>query len=303
MKCLLAIVSVAIVFPPVYAFADCKTELSAVKEAMRAAGPLRRETQQYVDGKHVNTTVTDFSPPDQLQVITTAKGGSLITTVIVSGDKSWSVIKQDGKEIAPPNEFKSGYLEEFSRYRLPEYQVTDCRTEGTDTLHLSWKGEYSQGTLFTDALAVASTHILKSVKARLVHRDGSEEPIEDSVFGPIAAFAAKPLIDAMLAESKPKYVKSGDVDSPVPIPSNAEKVTFDKEANSLSFASPQKVPELAEFYRTKFKAMGWTEKPANFDDKDMNSEFDSPDSQWLQIDIKASGAGAFVQVDGPYPRN
>lgn len=303
MKCLPAILSAVILFAPAHAFADCKSELIAVKEAMRAAGPLRRETQQYVDGKQVNTTVTDFSPPDQLQSTTTAKAGRLVTTVIVSGDRSWSVIKQDGKDNAPPAEFKSGFLQEFAKYRLPDEPVTDCKIEGGDTLHLSWKGEYSQGTLFTDLLAVASSHKLKSVKARLTHKDGSVEPIEESVFGPIAAFAAKPLIDAMLEESKPKYVKPGDVDSPIPIPPDAEKVTFDKEAKSLSFSSPQKVSELADFYRTKFRAMGWTEKPATFDDKSMNSEFDSADSQWLQIDMKASTAGTVVQIDGPYPKN
>lgn len=178
------------------AFADCKGDLAAVVDATQAAGAMRMESQFSRDGKSVHQTISEFSPPDQLRQTTTTTNGQRVTTVIVSGLKSWFIVKLAGEPEPPAKEFKSGHVEEFTKWKLPKEPIAECKTEvssdKSEVVHFKWKQVGQGASLLTDALADSKTHILRSVTSHLVRDNGSVDSEEESIFRPIPSFIVKP---------------------------------------------------------------------------------------------------------------
>ena len=101
----------------------------------------------------------------------------------------------------------------------------------------------------------------------------------------------------------PDYTKPEDVKSPVPFPADAKDITFSAPAHLLRYTTPQNLAQMTDFYRAKFKDMGWGEKNRKAKDQHYEAEFDSANSEWVQIELEAEDAGTKVTANGPYTRN
>lgn len=102
--------------------------------------------------------------------------------------------------------------------------------------------------------------------------------------------------------SGPAFTKPKDVKSPVPYPADAVEITDSPPAHLLRYSTPQKLAQMIEFYRDKFKGMGWKEKSFKANDARMSAEYDSPKSEWVSIDMEATETGTRVTANGPYVR-
>ena len=147
MKTIVAILLCSLTIYSLPAMADCTGEVTAVLDAMRAAGPIRREMEFYREGTLETKTVSDFSPPDQLIETANSVQGNYLSTVSVSGKTAWSAMKHAGDPDQPIQEFDgSAYIEEAKTFRMPPYPITECPIDDGE-LQLVWTasdGERSQ---------------------------------------------------------------------------------------------------------------------------------------------------------------
>lgn len=301
MRAFFALFLISLALPAMPVRADCKDEINAVLEAMRAAGPMRRESNFYLDGQLINKTISDFNPPDQLQE--TAQSDP-VTIVIVSGKTAWSIIKKKGQPDQPATEFDGSlFLKEAAKYQLPEdLPVVDCKTDGAGLLQIVWRNSDGKKTLEVTAQADAKTHLLKSIDSLLTRKDGSVESDKKSSFTPIAAFSVKPPANAVKYEGGPTYAKLSDVDPAIPMPADADKITYSKEAHLVRYSSPQKLAALTEFYRSKYQAMGWKEDFTKSKDTSFETQFINDKKDWIRLQLEGADQVTNVTLNGPYAR-
>lgn len=306
MKAFCALVLISLTLPALQAKAepakaDCKSEIIAVLDAMRAAGPMRRQSQFYLEGKLINKTVSDFNPPDQLHE--TAQSDP-VSIVIVSGKTAWSIIKRKGQPDQPATQFDGSlFLIDAAKYQLPEdLPLVDCKTDDAGLMQIVWTKSDGKKTLEVTAQADAKTHMLKSVDSQLTRKDGSIESDKKSSFTPIAAFTVMPPENSVKYNGGPTYAKLSDVDPAIPMPPDADKITYSKPAHLVRYSSPQKLAALMEFYRNKYQAMGWKEEYTKSKDTSFETQFVNDKKDWVRLQLDGGDQVTNVTLNGPYER-
>ena len=87
--------------------------------------------------------------------------------------------------------------------------------------------------------------------------------------------------------------------SPLPVPAGATSVSFDGEKGELKFESTTGVPEIAGFYRTNLKKLGWQERPSVINGPGMVALDLSRGGKRLHVTIMQMGARTNVRAYGP----
>jgi hypothetical protein len=87
--------------------------------------------------------------------------------------------------------------------------------------------------------------------------------------------------------------------SPLPVPAGASSVSFDGEKGELKFESTTGVPEIAGFYRTNLKKLGWRERPSVINGPSMVALDLSRGGKRLHVTIMQMGARTNVRAYGP----
>ena len=106
----------------------------------------------------------------------------------------------------------------------------------------------------------------------------------------------------MKLDSGPKYAKLGDVDPIIPMPPDAAKIRYSKGID-LRFETPQTLSTLVDFYRGKYKSMGWKEEDASLKKHYFEARFRDAQVGWVMFEAQERDGATQVFVGGPYPNN
>ncbi len=90
-----------------------------------------------------------------------------------------------------------------------------------------------------------------------------------------------------------------DSKTPVPLPENAEGVTFEGGDGRLEFSSASSVKALSSFYRTALKSSGWKEQPSVINQPNMAVMTFSKGGKSISMTVMQMGAKVNVRADGP----
>ncbi len=284
------------------ALADCQSEVATVLSAMANAGPMRRQSKKIYKGAYDGTVTRDYSPPGQVQETSDSGNGELKSTVLVSGTKGWSIIKDVNKPQQSVYEMDApDFVADTLTFRLPPDPVSECTVVG-DELQLIWKAEGGSQSRVITALADSKTHLLKSMDGIIKRKDGTIEAEEHATYSKIAAFAVTPPKNAVKPQSGPDYAKASDVDPIIPMPPDADNIRYMKGIE-VSYSSPQKLAALVEFYRNKYKVADWKEEDTKQSDTVFFARFRHATLGWVQVDIKAGDSATDVRISGPNANN
>ena len=206
--------------------------------------------------------------------------------------------------MGPATEFDgSSFLVEAAKYQLPEdLALADCKTDDAGLLQIVWRKSDGNKTLEVTAQADAKTHMLKLVDSLLTRKDGSIESDKQSSFTPIAAFTVKPPENSVKFNGGPTYAKLSDVDPAIPMPPDADKITYSKPAHLVRYSSPQKLAALTEFYRNNYQTMGWKEQYTKLKDTSFETQFINDKKDWVRLQLESADQVTNVTLNGPYER-
>lgn len=217
MKTITTIVILSLALTTLPAWADCQDDVTAVLTAMRAAGPMCRESKYFFDGEYDHTVTRDFSPPNQVRETPDSKDGTVFSTVLVSGKTDWSTIKNsDMPDLLIYELDGSGWIDETLQFRLPPVPVTECLSAGGE-LQLIWKSDNEVITAWADA----TTHLLKTLDSIVKREDGTTDSEEHAKYSSIATFTVSAPQGDVKQESGPEYANISDVDPILPMPPDA----------------------------------------------------------------------------------
>jgi len=138
-------------------------------------------------------------------------------------------------------------------------------TEQTATLKLSRTYDLTTVSLVTQ---MTETALAARAKAK---READQKFLRDAeatAMQVIAADAARRAAQAANLSDAPLRPLANS-STPVPMPENAEEVTFDGSDGRLQFKSASSVKAIAAFYRTALKAQGWNERPSVINNANM----------------------------------
>ena len=86
-------------------------------------------------------------------------------------------------------------------------------------------------------------------------------------------------------DSGPKYAKVDYVDPAIPMPPDAAKIRYSKGI-ALNFETPQRLSTLVDFYREKYKSMGWKVEDARLKAHYFESKFSDAQAGWVIFEAK-----------------
>lgn len=89
-----------------------------------------------------------------------------------------------------------------------------------------------------------------------------------------------------------------DGKAPVPLPENAEAVTFEGGAGRLEFSSASSVKALSTFYRSALKSAGWKELPSVINQPNMAVMSFSRGGKSISMTVMQMGPKVTVRADG-----
>ncbi|MDA9546005.1 hypothetical protein ACM43_16570 [Bradyrhizobium sp. CCBAU 45321] len=89
-----------------------------------------------------------------------------------------------------------------------------------------------------------------------------------------------------------------DSKTPVPLPENAETVTFEGGDGHLEFSSASSVKALSSFYRTALKSSGWKEQPSVINQPNMAVMAFSKGGKSISMTVMQMGPKVNVRADG-----
>ncbi|WP_025033214.1 hypothetical protein [Bradyrhizobium sp. DOA9] len=89
-----------------------------------------------------------------------------------------------------------------------------------------------------------------------------------------------------------------DSKTPVPLPENAEGVTFEGGDGHLEFSSTASVKALSSFYRTALKSSGWKEQPSVINQPNMAVMAFSKAGKSISMTVMQMGPKVNVRADG-----
>ena len=89
-----------------------------------------------------------------------------------------------------------------------------------------------------------------------------------------------------------------DSKTPVPLPENAEGVTFEGGDGRLEFSSASSVQALSSFYRTALKSSGWKERPSVINQPNMAVMAFSKGGKSISMTVMQMGPKVNVRADG-----
>ncbi|QIO30873.1 hypothetical protein [Bradyrhizobium sp. 1(2017)] len=89
-----------------------------------------------------------------------------------------------------------------------------------------------------------------------------------------------------------------DSKTPVPLPENAEGVTFEGGDGRLEFSSASSVKALSSFYRTALKGSGWKEQPSVINQPNMAVMAFSKGGKSISMTVMQMGPKVNVRADG-----
>jgi hypothetical protein len=184
---------------------------------------------------------------------------------------------------------------------LPPAPATECSNDGTE-IKVVWKFTDGKNQQQFTARADAKTHVLIAVDGFLKDERGNIGYEEHTTFSSIPAFTNSPPARAVKLDSGPKYAKVGDVDPAIPMPPDAAKIRYSKGID-LRFESPQRLSTLVDFYRGKYKSMGWKEEDAKSKEDYFEAKFRDAQVGWVMFEAKELDGTTQVFVGGPYPKN
>lgn len=90
----------------------------------------------------------------------------------------------------------------------------------------------------------------------------------------------------------------GDSKAPMPLPENAEGVTFEGGDGQLEFSSVSSVKALSNFYRTALKSSGWKEQPSVINQPNMAVMSFSKGGKSISMTVMQMGPKVNVRADG-----
>ena len=302
MRYLLLATALVLLPPASFALADCESDKAEILKASAAAAPIRRFSNYLDKGAPDHTVTRDFSPPDQIKEVSESKGSKFVSTVLVSGKTAWSSVKSPGAADQPPSEYDgSSYLPDTLQFRLPPAPATECSNDGTE-IKLVWKSTDGKNQQQFTARADAKTHVLIAVDGFLKDEKGNIGYEEHTTFSSIPAFTNSPPAGAVKLDSGLKYAKVDDVDPAIPMPPDAAKIRYSKGID-LNFETPQRLSTLVDFYRGKYKSMGWKEEDARSKEHYFEAKFRDAQVGWVMFEAKELDGVTQVFVGGPYPKN
>jgi hypothetical protein len=301
MKYLLLATALALLSPAPTALADCESDKAEILKATAATAPIRRFSNYLDKGAPDHTVTRDFSPPDQIKEVSVSRGGNFVSTVLVSGKTAWSSVKSSDTAERPPYEYDgSAFLPDTLLFRLPPAPATECSNDGAE-IKLVWKSTDGKDQQQYTARADAKTHVLIAVDGFQKDEKGNIGYEEHTTFSSIPAFTNSPLAGAVKLDSGPKYAKASDVDPVIPMPPDAVKIRYSKGID-LNFETPQKLSALVDFYRGKYKSMGWKEEDARSKENYFEAKFRDTNIGWVMFEAKELNGSTQVFVGGPYPK-
>ncbi len=302
MKYVVLATAMVLLLPAPIALADCASDTTEILKATAAAGPIRRVSTYLDKGTPDHVVTRDFSPPDQIKEISSAQGGKFVSTVLVSGKTAWSSSTDQEAAGKPPTEYDgSAYLPDTLLFRLPPAPATECSSDSAE-IKLVWKTTDGKRIQQYTAWADAKTHVLIAVDGFLKDEKGNTEYEEHVRFQSIPAFTITPPAGAVKLDSGPTYAKIEDVDPVLPLPPEADKITYVK-GSFVRFDSSQKVAALVEFYRSKYKAIGWSEQNPRQNDYGYTATFVDVGKNWISAEIAPDGQFTRVKLSGPHKKN
>ncbi|NJN98057.1 MAG: hypothetical protein HC875_30240 [Anaerolineales bacterium] len=183
----------------------------------------------------------------------------------------------------------------------PESLVEFYRGEMTD---LGWTEIEDTATISPEqaSLTFANDPEQMALTLSLTAEDGGTKATLQSFDSALLSATAEPFPTEELSEIT--EVETGGAMPDLPFPEDAKDVVYDADATQITFTSPSKIPEIAEFYRQALSEQGWQED-ANFsmvEDMFGSLEFSQGD-QTLSITLlpdvlNDSGAQVMIDVSG-----
>lgn len=142
-------------------------------------------------------------------------------------------------------------------------------------------------------------------ESALAARARAKKEADDRFFSD-AASVAKQVIAADEARRKVQAAALSDTPlnpmadskTPVPLPDNAEGVTFEGEDGRLEFSSSSSVTALATFYRAALKPAGWKEQPSVINQPNMAVLQFSKGGKSISMTVMQMGSKVNVRADG-----
>jgi hypothetical protein len=111
--------------------------------------------------------------------------------------------------------------------------------------------------------------------------------------------AARDFEARMQASVPASQAAQAAANSPLPIPEGATAVVFDAVSGELKFDSTQGVPEVAGFYRSNLKKLGWQERPSPIARPEIISLDLTRGGKRLYVSIIQMGRRTHVRAYGP----
>ncbi len=110
--------------------------------------------------------------------------------------------------------------------------------------------------------------------------------------------SATPLLKLKTAHATSSVILIDDVKPPLPVPADAEDLSYDASSGSLEFTTKTKVKELAATFRDAMKALGWEEEPTVIDKDTMAALTFSKGDEMASITLMSMGDHTQVSADG-----
>lgn len=186
----------------------------------------------------------------------------------------------------------------------PESLVEFYRGEMTD---LDWTEIEDTATISPDqaSLTFANDPEQMALALSLTAEDGGTKATLQSFDSTLLTATAEPLSTEELSEAT--EVETSETMPDLPFPEDAKDVVYDADATQITFTSPLKIPEVAEFYRQALSEQGWQEDADFSMVEDMFGllEFSQGD-QTLSITLlpdvlNESGTQVMIDVSGMVP--
>ncbi|MBS0268380.1 MAG: hypothetical protein JSS54_05290 [Proteobacteria bacterium] len=124
----------------------------------------------------------------------------------------------------------------------------------------------------------------------------AQQSVADSMQG--AKSTAPDKIDKSADEPTEALTVLDGNTAPIPVPSTAADVEFDGASGNLEFTSPSSVKQIAAFYRSQMKTLGWTEEKSVINQANMVALAFHKGEQDVSLTLMKMGGAVNVTANG-----
>ncbi|MCP3378827.1 hypothetical protein NLM31_00025 [Bradyrhizobium sp. CCGUVB4N] len=175
-----------------------------------------------------------------------------------------------------------------------EVAIKVSTAEETGVLRLGRKYDFTMVSLATQ---LTDTAIAARIKAKKDADDKFMKDAEAMAKQVIAADEARRKVQAAALSDAPLQALA-DSKTPVPLPENAQEVTFNGDDGRLEFNAASSVKALTAFYRASLKPAGWKEQPSVINQPNMAVMEFSKGGKSISMTVMQMGPKVNVSADG-----